>query len=369
MSPPASPTPAAAASAGRLPIAAGAAHTCLLTDTGRVRCWGANQFGQLGSGNGRLAALENAPIADVASLSDWLVADVLALPDEVVAIAAGAYHTCALTARGEVQCWGQNAEGQLGDDAAAGSALPLAVQGLSEDVVAITAGAAHTCALLASGTVQCWGANGAGQLGNGTTTGVSQPVDVQGLSGVHQIVAGVAFTCVLKSDGALFCWGDGSNGLFSPGSTAILGTPVQLGGLKAGVAAVVAGQYHLCALIGEQEVDCWGALSSERAYTSSSPQVVKLDAPVEQMAAGGGHTCVLISQGRVQCWGDNYFGQLGNASDLSSGSPVDVQGLDGQALRIASGSGHVCVLLASGAVKCWGDGSFGQLGDSSILWR
>ncbi len=132
---------------------------------------------------------------------------------------------------------------------------------------------------------------------------------------------------------------------------------------------MVAGQYHLCALVGAQEVDCWGGLSSEQAYTSSSPQVVKLDAPIVELAAGGGHTCALTVQGRVQCWGDNYFGQLGDASDLPSGSPVVVQGLDGEALRIASGSGHVCALFAGGAVKCWGDGSFGQLGDLTILWR
>jgi hypothetical protein len=140
-SPTPSPTPAVAVSTGRPALAAGAAHTCLLTDTGRVRCWGANQFGQLGGEGGRLAALENAPSSDVARLSDWLVADVLALPDGVTAIAAGAYHTCALTAGGAVLCWGQNADGQLGDGTTTGSAIPVAVQDLSGEAVAITAGA------------------------------------------------------------------------------------------------------------------------------------------------------------------------------------------------------------------------------------
>ena len=365
-SPTPSPTPALAVSTERFALAAGAAHTCLLIDTGLVRCWGANQFGQLGGGSGHLAALQNAPSTDVANLSDWLVADLLALPDEAIAIAAGAYHSCALTAGGAVLCWGQNVEGQLGDGTTIDSDIPLAVQGLSGDMIAITAGAAHTCALLAAGIVECWGANANGQLGDSSSASSSLPVAVQGLSGVQQVVAGVAFTCALKKDGAIFCWGDGSNGLFSPNASS---APLRLGGLRAGITAIAAGQYHLCALIGEQEVDCWGALSSERAYTSSSPQVVNIDSPVTQMAAGGGHTCVLTAQGKVLCWGDNYFGQLGNASDPPTGSPVDVQGLGGQALNIASGSGHVCALIAGGAVKCWGDGSFGQLGDSTISWR
>jgi alpha-tubulin suppressor-like RCC1 family protein len=147
----------------------GEKHSCALAiGGGSVMCWGFNGNGQLGHSTG--CALSLCPAASVAGLSGT-----------VTALTAGARHTCALISDGTVQCWGNNASGQLGDGQACGTSCqtPVTVSGLS-GVTAISAFADHTCAVVAGGGVRCWGTNGSGQLGNGSTTGSNVPVSVVG---------------------------------------------------------------------------------------------------------------------------------------------------------------------------------------------
>lgn len=226
-------------------LAMGGYHSCGLTSAGAAYCWGANASGQLGDSSFADSVM---PVAVAGGLS-------------FSAIAAGHVHSCALGSAGAAYCWGDNLSSQLGDSApryAIGSSTPIPVSG-GMTFAAIAAGAFHTCALTATGMAYCWGDNLLGQLGNGTSGSRSAaPVPVSG--GLHFVVlaAGLYHTCGLTGAGAAYCWGGNSEGQLGDGSLADSATPVAVvGGLI--FRAIAAGDSHTCALTGSGAVYCWGA--------------------------------------------------------------------------------------------------------------
>ena len=339
-------------------LALGRSHTCRLTAEGVRGCWGANDLGQLGDGSTEerhaptygwygyravtAGAFHGCALADTGDAECWgsgaQIGDgryergapspwpsYVSIEGGLTAIAAGGYHTCALTSAGGVKCWGENADGQLGDNSTDWRSTPVAVVGLASGVVAIAAGEYHTCALTSAGAMKCWGYNAYGQLGDNTRTSRLVPVDVAGLSsGVARIAAGESHTCAVTTAGAARCWGFNATGQLGDGTVIDRLIPTPVSTLATGVKAI---------------------------------------------AAGAGHSCALVSAGIIKCWGANHEGQVGDGSTVTTRlAPVNVSGI-ADALGIASGSDHACAITVSGSPKCWGRNSNGQLGDDSTTRR
>ena len=342
-----------------LALAAGWDYTCALTATGSVKCWGDNVNGVLGDGT---TTTRLTPV------------DVSGLSNSVITLAPGWVHTCALTTAGGVKCWGNNDWGQLGDGTETDSLTPVDVSGLSSGVTALAAGWYHTCALTTAGGVQCWGNNSLGQLGDGTMTDSYTPVGVSGLSsGVIAVTAGASHTCALTIAGNVKCWGNISGGL--PGRFPLWGdyssTPEDMNGLSGDIIALEAGYSHTCALTAAGGVKCWGdnvygQLGDGTTTDSDMPVNVNgLSGVVISLAAGGTHTCALTAEGGVKCWGENSDGQLGDGTEMDSFTPMDVSGLSNGVAALTAGEYHTCALTNAGGVKCWGNNDWGQLGDGT----
>lgn len=338
-----------------LQVVGGNEHTCALTVSGGVKCWGLNGSGQLGDGS---------------TQSRNIPTDVTGLTSGVVSIAAGYHHTCALTTAGGVKCWGAGAAGQLGYGGLLGRTLPENVQGLSTGVAGIAAGMNHTCAVTTGGAAFCWGLNGSGQLGDATTLSKSAPVAVSGLStGVSRIFAGYYHSCALTTHGGVLCWGQDDMGQLGNDMTfANQLTPVPVTGLSTGVAALTAGVFHNCAIGTGGGLKCWGADNygqlGNNTTLANQPvpaDVQGLGTEVSSVTAGGHHTCAVTTTG-VKCWGRNSQGQLGVSGSSNRPVPVDVQGLTANILQIGMGYHHTCAISTDTHLRCWGLNSEGQLG-------
>ena len=296
------------------------------------------------------------------------------VPLRTIALAAGDTHACVITTpdplgpSGIVKCWGENRAGDLGDGTTFNRMTPVTVTGLS-GVKALALGAVHTCALIADGTVKCWGANGAGQLGDGTTTARLSPVAVPGLSGVKGISAGGATTCAVLTNATMKCWGLNNYGQLGDGTTTNRSSPVTVAGLSQ-VASTSGSATHRCAVLTTLALKCWGQnnfgqLGDGTTINRFTPKAVaSLAGTVQAVLARGGHTCARVTGARVKCWGENSYGQLGDGTTVNRSTPGFVSTLTNVNV-IGGGLHHTCAHVTSGAVKCWGRNNFGQLGDGT----
>lgn len=420
-------------------VATGASSSCAVRETGAVVCWGDNRLGQLGSAAAGAMEAVSTPVAvddvDDATAVAAGMAQACAIrasgklrcwgwgqpPNELdapgaVSVTVGVQHACVVFGDGHIECAGDNSMGQIGDGTTEARYSLVPVPGIT-NAREVVAGYGHTCARLADKTVKCWGGlNDLGILGDGTGASSLVPVSVAGVDDAVQLGSSLYQACVVRTSGDVKCWGWNFSGMPDPGDPAVISPTAEPwpglshvagivggafhmcavledgtvpcwgynshGGVGNGVAglqmtpsaavpgitgatAVSAGQDHVCALRADATVSCWGQnddgqLGNGTTANAFEPVSVSSLAAVAQVAAGSEHTCARKSNGTVWCWGANNQGQLGDGTTDSSSVPVEVSGIS-TATQVAAGEGFSCALLADSSVKCWGYGGQGQL--------
>jgi alpha-tubulin suppressor-like RCC1 family protein/PKD repeat protein len=318
----------------------------------------------------------NGQLGDGTTTDRYTPVYVKGLTSGVKAVSAGSTHTCALLMTGGVKCWGNNNRGQLGDGTNVNRWTPVAVIGMASGVASIEAGGLDTCAVTIGGGAKCWGSNNQGRLGDGTITDRWTPVDVAGLSsGVARIRtndAGGAHTCAVSTNGSLKCWGGNASGQLGNGTTSASYTPIDVSGMSSGVSDVALGTWHTCAAT-SSGVKCWGddslgQLGDAMTTTQTTPVgVIGLESGALSVTTGRDHSCALLSGSEIKCWGSNFSGELGDGTTIGRLTPTDVISLTGSVTMISAGGEHSCALLTNGGIDCWGDNYAGQLGNGLAI--
>ncbi len=334
-------------------LSVGELSSCAVLSDGTVECWGANDFGQLGSGGKDTARHPPALVDGLAG---------------VVSVGVGRYFGCALSVDGGVRCWGSNGRGWLGDASTTDHFAPTQVQGplvgqpLGQ-VKALSVGRNHSCAVNSAGNVFCWGSNSNGQLGDGTTVDRALATPAAANARFVDVAVGAVHTCALASDGRVWCWGNNSKGQLGDGTTDGSTTPRP--SLVDNARALASGSTHSCAVLVDGTVACWGSDDYHETGSCGKGQCAISTANgmtnARSIAVGDQYACALAADGKVACWGRNDFHQLGGAAWGASASAVTVTAID--AVALATGVATTCAATAGGQVLCWGDNMQGEAGD------
>ena len=329
---------------------------CARLADGRLMCWGYALGGVTGSGF---------PCADPAASPQGLNTPLpVAGITNAIDVSMSTAHGCAVLADGSVRCWGNGADNQLGNGVqpywnkycspVAEVTIPSARQ--------VSTGSGFSCALLLDGTISCWGT---GQLGNGASSTAVPPVTVTGITTATQISSFGSNSCAVLADGTVRCWGAGQLGNGTSGASSL---PVQVTGISTATQVSV-GNGHSCARLASGAVQCWGGngykqLGDGTTTGRTTPVTVVGISNATSVAAGSRETCVSLADGGAKCWGNNLEGQLGNGTTLSASAPSTVVGLSSVA-AVQTGGYSNCALSSTGSVSCWGLNDNGELGDDS----
>jgi alpha-tubulin suppressor-like RCC1 family protein len=389
-------------------VAVGAFHACALLNNNQVKCWGYNPNGQLGQGDvvtrgDEPGEMGNSLLPISFSSSGTVTA---------TSIATGAFHNCAILSNNTLKCWGWNDHGQLGlgntvsrgdNGGEMGGVLPPVNLGTGRTAKAITAGAAHTCAILDNNTVKCWGWNTVGQLGlgdvasrgdNAAEMGDNLPAVNLGTGRTAKaIVAGLLNTCAVLDNDQVKCWGDNFYGNLGLGDVNPRGDgPGEMGNSLPAVAlgtgrsakAVSIGQAHVCVLLDNDQVKCWGLnINGQLGLGDTNPRgdgpgemgdslpIVSLGTghTAKAVSIAGAHSCALLDTNQLKCWGNGGLLGLGDThargdepDEMSNYLPLVPLGQERSVVSVSAGVVSICALLSTNQIKCWGDNDTGQLG-------
>lgn len=294
-------------------------------------------------------------------------------------LANGGGHICAIKNRdNSLWCWGLNSFGQLGDltTNSANSFKAINADGWHT----ISTGDKHTCGIKSDDTLWCWGLNESGQLGSGSTASSSEPLDITPDTSWLQVDTGSNHTCAIRDDSTLWCWGDNTRSQLGDGilsdqtedddNSNNLSQPKQIG-IDTDWIAISLGDEFSCGIRAitnsDKRIYCWG--ENDSGQLSLGPVTNPVSAPQDTTGAtnwtavstGDTHTCAIKSDQSLHCWGDNTFGQLGQGDDSPSFSPVEVTSSTPWT-NVATGNGHTCGIKSDATLWCWGNNTTGQLG-------
>jgi alpha-tubulin suppressor-like RCC1 family protein len=340
----------------------GGAHSCGVASDRRLYCWGWNYNGQIGDGT---SGTENSKARPVP----------VGGPLRFRQVSAGDSHTCAVTTDDVVYCWGWNHFGQLGDGTKSTQrATPAPVAG-SHRFRSVDASSLHTCALSATDNrAYCWGANGGGRLGDGTTTERLVPTPVTGSLRFRQVSTGGTHTCGLTTDNRAYCWGENRGGQLGDRTEVSHRTTPTRVAIARTFKQLDAGAGHTCAVAtSDSRAFCWGdgrqgALGTGYRYLSFWPRAVAGGLTFTRISAGDSYTCGETTNSRAYCWGWNYAGMLGDGTTIDRLRPVAVKGNHFFA-QLSTGGDHTCGKTSESVAYCWGDNYFGQVGDGTTRNR
>ncbi|KOO32036.1 regulator of chromosome condensation rcc1 [Chrysochromulina tobinii] len=344
-------------------LALGLYHTCAyVTSSALLKCWGFNNYGQLGDGT---TITRSTPTT-------------INVGGAVGLLALGWYHTCAyVTNSALLKCWGFNSNGQLGDSTTTNRYTPTTIN-VGGAVGLLALGYLHTCAYVTASTLlKCWGYNNYGQLGDSTTTTRYTPTTINVGGAVGLLALGEYHTCAYVTTGALLkCWGWNAFGQLGLGHTADRTTPITIN-VGGAVGLLALGDRHTCAyVIDSALLKCWGRnnngqLGDGTTTNRNTPITINVGGAVGLLALGGSHTCAYVtSSALLKCWGYNYYGQLGDGTTINRYTPTTTINVGGAVGLLALGYYHTCAYVTAGTLlKCLGWNYYGQLGDGTTTNR
>ena len=321
--------------------------------TGCLSAWGRNTQGQLGDGTTNQAS----------------AAEVIDSLGQVKSVATGLAHTVAVKTDGSVWAWGDNTNGQLGTGNNSASTVPVQVSGLPSAALAVTASLNGSTVLLADGTVWDWGYGTDGELGNNTAAASNVPVRVTGLAGITAVSSGSYHTVALDSSGRVWGWGMNTSGQLGDTTLVNRHTAVQANGSGGtGITALCAGHYNTIVLRTDATAWVWGDNTYGQLGNgpvgghSAVPAAVGSLANVKLVTAGYHYEVAETSDGTLWAWGYNVDGQLGDETTTVRSTPVKVGGLS-KVTALACGAYTSYAIAGDGSVWAWGLGDEGEIGN------